>query len=260
MPAGQLREHNEVLQVSSESVSGNEGGASARQPSGPPVWIDDASRADLARLKVDFLAFGSSVLTPQSVRIADVIHQEGDVNDPAATMHSHCASLLAMWGTVRAPTVVDLGECLCIGKRLLPRASRHGRRFAVHAMALQDELAAFGVISSNKPWPETSQAKSRIHSLTENFHNFMRSSSACAKGNTPLPSPKDLDWFSFSAREVQILQLLARGLSNKMIARELGSSPNTIRNQIHAVFRKTAVSNRTELALRAAWLTRASRA
>jgi len=81
-----------------------------------------------------------------------------------------------------------------------------------------------------------------------------------------LPAPRaahaitaeSLDWFTFSAREVQILKLLARGLSNKLIARELGSSPNTIRNQIHAVFRKTAVSNRTELALRAARLMRAS--
>jgi DNA-binding NarL/FixJ family response regulator len=45
---------------------------------------------------------------------------------------------------------------------------------------------------------------------------------------------------------------LAVGMSNKQIARELGSSPNTVRNQIYAVFRKAGVSNRTELALRVA--------
>ncbi len=41
-------------------------------------------------------------------------------------------------------------------------------------------------------------------------------------------------------------------MTNKQIARELGSSPNTVRNQIYAVFRKAGVSNRTELALRVA--------
>jgi len=216
-----------------------------------------AKRPEPDLLAVDFLAVGVCVLAPYSVHIAKVLHHEGEVHDEPATLQSHCASLLAVWGTMRAPTVIDLGECLCIGKRLLPLPSRHGRRFAVHAISLQGDEAVFGVISSQQPWPDAALAKARVRELTESVHRRpMRS----------LPAPRaahaitaeSLDWFTFSAREVQILKLLARGLSNKLIARELGSSPNTIRNQIHAVFRKTAVSNRTELALRAARLMRAS--
>jgi DNA-binding CsgD family transcriptional regulator len=256
VPSKRSRGNADVLQAHSGflSVDGATVGVSA--PTAAPPWLGDAGRAELTRLDVDFLAFGLSVLTPQLVRIDRVIHHEGEVNDAPATMHSHCASLLAVWGTARAPTVVDLGECLCIGKRLLPLPSRYGRRFAVHAIALHDQVAAFGVISSSRLWPDTAQARLRVLDFTEGFHRFMRS--------TPTPgSPAEqvaqdsLDWFSFSAREVQILRLLARGLSNKLIARVLGSSPNTIRNQIHAVFRKAAVSNRTELAVRAARSTQA---
>lgn len=61
-----------------------------------------------------------------------------------------------------------------------------------------------------------------------------------------------LNWYQFTSREVDILKLVAAGNSNKQIARELGSSPNTVRNQIHALFRKAEVTNRTELALRVA--------
>lgn len=50
-----------------------------------------------------------------------------------------------------------------------------------------------------------------------------------------------------SARELEIVELVARGLSNKEISTVLGSSANTVRNQLHAIFRKLSISCRTEL-------------
>ncbi len=59
--------------------------------------------------------------------------------------------------------------------------------------------------------------------------------------------------FDLSARERQILCQLARGLSNKQIARVFGLSEKTVRNHLHHIFGKMAVEDRTQaviLALR----------
>jgi DNA-binding CsgD family transcriptional regulator len=51
-----------------------------------------------------------------------------------------------------------------------------------------------------------------------------------------------------SAREVQILQLVARGLSNRQIGVELFISEHTAANHIRSILRKTGCANRTEAA------------
>jgi DNA-binding CsgD family transcriptional regulator len=51
-----------------------------------------------------------------------------------------------------------------------------------------------------------------------------------------------------SAREVQILQLVARGLSNRQIGLELFISGHTAANHIRSILRKTGCANRTEAA------------
>jgi DNA-binding NarL/FixJ family response regulator len=47
-------------------------------------------------------------------------------------------------------------------------------------------------------------------------------------------------------RQQQILDLLARGRSNKQIARELGLTPGTVRIHMTAIFKALQASNRTE--------------
>ena len=49
-----------------------------------------------------------------------------------------------------------------------------------------------------------------------------------------------------TAREGEVLGLLARGLSNKMIARELHISEHTVKFHISSLYAKLAVSNRAE--------------
>jgi DNA-binding CsgD family transcriptional regulator len=68
----------------------------------------------------------------------------------------------------------------------------------------------------------------------------IRSSGA---SGTPSPAPDQL-----SAREVQILQLVARGLSNRQIGLELFISEHTAANHIRSILRKTGCANRTEAA------------
>jgi DNA-binding CsgD family transcriptional regulator len=52
-----------------------------------------------------------------------------------------------------------------------------------------------------------------------------------------------------SAREVEVLRLLASGRSNQQIADELVISLNTVRRHVSNVFDKTGVANRTEAAV-----------
>ena len=49
-----------------------------------------------------------------------------------------------------------------------------------------------------------------------------------------------------TAREREVLELLGRGLSNKMIGRELSISEHTVKFHVSSVYAKLGASNRTE--------------
>ena len=51
-----------------------------------------------------------------------------------------------------------------------------------------------------------------------------------------------------TARQQEIVRLLLDGSSNKVIARQLGISPNTVKVHLHAIFRELRVHNRMSLA------------
>lgn len=54
-----------------------------------------------------------------------------------------------------------------------------------------------------------------------------------------------------SAREREVLDLMARGLDNGQIARRLVLSPKTVRNVVSAIFAKLQTSDRVQVVLRA---------
>jgi DNA-binding CsgD family transcriptional regulator len=57
------------------------------------------------------------------------------------------------------------------------------------------------------------------------------------------------DGASLSPREREILAQIGRGRSNKEIARELGSSPETIKSHVKHIFIKLDVSRRAQAVL-----------
>lgn len=64
-------------------------------------------------------------------------------------------------------------------------------------------------------------------------------------------------WMPLSDREMDILHSIARGLSNKQVALELGISHQTVKNHMTSILRKLAVNDRTQAAiyaLRKGWI------
>ena len=57
-----------------------------------------------------------------------------------------------------------------------------------------------------------------------------------------------------TARELEVLQLLARGLTNRAIALELGITQHTIKFHVNAIMSKLEVQSRTEAVVRATQL------
>jgi two-component system nitrate/nitrite response regulator NarL len=55
--------------------------------------------------------------------------------------------------------------------------------------------------------------------------------------------------FGLTARELEVLSLVATGASNKIIALELGLSEETVKHHVSKIFDKTGQSTRVELAL-----------
>ena len=64
-------------------------------------------------------------------------------------------------------------------------------------------------------------------------------------------SPDDGPIERMTARELQVLELLADGLSNKVIAARLGVSDETVKFHLSAILGKLGVANRTEAVRRA---------
>jgi len=73
-------------------------------------------------------------------------------------------------------------------------------------------------------------------------------SAAPAAAPPAAPPPAPCGDGGLGPREREVADLAARGLETKEIATLLGTRPATVRNQLHAIFRKLDVSNRTELA------------
>ena len=55
--------------------------------------------------------------------------------------------------------------------------------------------------------------------------------------------------FSSTPREWEVARLVARGLGNKEIARMLGTTPSTVKVQVHSVLKKLGASKRSDLLL-----------
>jgi DNA-binding NarL/FixJ family response regulator len=67
-------------------------------------------------------------------------------------------------------------------------------------------------------------------------------------------SPVSIETLGLTTRQIEVLRLIAKGASNKVISRELGLAERTVKAHVTAVFRALKVSSRTRAAIEAAKL------
>ena len=192
----------------------------------------------LAGIDYDCMVLGTAKVNEVGVEIVDVLDTDGEFNESSEKLLGYCNSLLFLWFNMKAPVVLDFDACECVGKRILQRSKT--RRFIIHGVLLDSTHIGFIIVSKSGRWDvdevKTVLAKSEALLESDTRRRFVAApffSESVAR---------------FTPRELEILKLLADGGSNKVIAKDLGISHNTVRNQVQGLFRKTGTVNRTQLA------------
>ena len=78
-------------------------------------------------------------------------------------------------------------------------------------------------------------------------HNIL----ACIRQDEAVESAAADQIEKLSERELEVLRLIAVGLSNREIAEQLFLSPGTIKTHVHHIYGKLGVSNRTQAVVHA---------
>lgn len=125
----------------------------------------------------------------------------------------------------RAPALVLLGDGVPRGWEV--RAARAGARAVLPRSASADAIAA-----------AVDAVAAGLVVLPADALDGTLSTSAAPHG-TPAPQ-------ALTAREAQVLALLAEGLVNKQIAARLGISRHTVKSHLDALFHKLGVTTRAE--------------
>lgn len=105
------------------------------------------------------------------------------------------------------------------------------------------ELEAEGFALKTESPTQTIEA---IRQVAQGRLVFPRSAQRWLASHRQTASPRPAA--NLSAREVEVLSLLAQGLTNQQISRELTVSENTVRFHLKNIFEKLNVANRTEAA------------
>ena len=107
--------------------------------------------------------------------------------------------------------------------------------------SIENVLAGECVISPDMMTKFVTAFRSKVPALRE-----------VADAMVPQPVAEDATLYSLSAREREILALLARGDSNKLIARELDIAETTVKVHVQHILRKLNLTSRVQVALYAA--------
>lgn len=199
----------------------------------------------------DCAVTGEAFIDASGITIKRIFFTRGVFNDEKAVLLARCSSLLATWNMMRTACLLDLGPCMCIGRRLFNIEQDETRRFLIHGQIESGNRILFLVFSS-AGWKNESAVKRLISKLVPPM------AQALARLAPMVNSIKAKEAGSaevrLTAREVEIVSGLVEGKTNKEIARNLGTSPNTVRNQIARLAEKSGARNRAQLAALAASL------
>lgn len=147
---------------------------------------------------------------------------------------------------VRAVSTIDVTHLL--PKIAVPTLVLHSR---------DDARVPFGegrMLASAIPHARFVSLESRNHILLESepaWPRFLKEIRGFVGAGKPAAEPSAEAFPELTAREKEVIELLARGLANDEIAAHLGISSKTVRNQVSALFQKLGVSSRAQAIVKA---------
>ena len=152
-----------------------------------------------------------------------------------------------------------------VGSLLGLRATFHrngaGQRCSTDAAPLRSELFSADQMERHGRTLAASHklagARGRDQLLARLVENEGVLVGACKLLMSAVTDPRESVFAPLTTREVEILDCIARGNSNKEIARILNISDQTVKNHITSILRKLAVNDRTQAviyALRHGWI------
>jgi DNA-binding NarL/FixJ family response regulator len=156
----------------------------------------------------------------------------------------------------RASSQTELFEAARVGAAAYLRASTDVdlfaatlRRAAMGQFPIDEEVVRFPAVAAR---------------ILAQFREESASAPEAPAAPVPEPAPQKPTeaelgplFVKLSPREIEILDLVARGNSNKIIGRKLSISDQTVKNHVSAILRKLEVNDRTEavvFALRNGWI------
>lgn len=199
----------------------------------------------------DCAVMGEAYIDGSGITIKRIFLQRGTFNEDRDILLGRCASLLAAWNVMRNPCLMDLGPCMCIGQRLFNIEADETRSFLIHGEVEANNRILF-LIFSAAGWHDEVVVKRTIARL---IPPMVAAILRLAPPDAGLDTRDEgAECVRLTAREIQIIHWLVEGKTNKEIARYLGTSPNTVRNQIARLAEKSGARNRAQLASLVAYL------
>ena len=215
-------------------------------------WFDQHIQKNLP---YDCAVIGKACISDDGIKILDILLHQGGLHDTRERLIAGCTSLLTIWAVMRQVCLLDLGACDCIGSLYQDYLQIKNRSFMVHGYSVDGSHIIFAMFSAYH-WPCEDTAKQFLHErmpvLAQALECMLQSQAAPddmavqVTPRSPLREPTLA--LCLSARELEIITGLAEGKTNKEIARNLGTSPYTVRNQISRLTHKIGARNRTQAA------------
>lgn len=109
------------------------------------------------------------------------------------------------------------------------------------------EAGASGYVLKSASFDEVKRAISDVHSGHVYVEPRLAGALLTPAARPPAPAPAPLPHATkrgLSARETQVLEMLARGHSNQAIAEALGLTVNTVKAHVKSVYRKLGITSR----------------
>jgi HD-GYP domain-containing protein (c-di-GMP phosphodiesterase class II) len=257
-----------------------------------PVWLDDDGLDEGLLAVADFTDLKSYALTGHCRRVADLaagaverlghpdvhlawraglIHDLGRVAVPTAIWDKPGALTDAEWETVRLHPYHGercvarsplLAQLAAIGTADHERADGSGYPKGAQAgvlspvmrvLAVADAYAAMQEARAHRPSRTPDEIAKELESgVRAGAYDQTTVEAVLGAAGHAVPRKRRERKHGLSDREIEVLRLVARGRSNKEIARALSISPKTVDNHLQKIFPTIGVTTRAAAAVYAA--------